>query len=62
MSFWKYEDQPQHVADQNYKSYMCDTPSDIGNLPTTVSPGSTCLVLSNSAVYILNSTGEWKEI
>ena len=62
MSFWKYNDKPMQVADQTYKTFMCDSPSDINNLPTDIAPGSTCLVLSNSVVYVLNSAGSWKQL
>lgn len=44
----------------NIISYVADTESDIINLPTDVSPGSTCIVIETSNVYMLNSKKIWK--
>lgn len=41
-------------------SYMADTPDDVPNLPTTDEQGSTCAIISNADVYVLNSKKEWK--
>lgn len=41
-------------------SYLADKESDVDNLPTTVSPGSTCIVIETSNVYILNTEKVWK--
>ena len=43
-------------------SYTADTVADVANLPTTDKPGSTCLVISNSSVYILNTQKVWVEL
>ena len=42
----------------------CDTEADIASLPAdkTIAPGSSCLVIESSNVYILNSNREWKKI
>jgi hypothetical protein len=52
---------------ESYKviEYVADTTSDINDLPTDmskVSAGSTCFVIEDSSVYMLNSQGEWKQI
>lgn len=62
MAIWKYEDKPQHVADQNYKTFMCDLDVDVKDLPKDVAPGSSCFVLESSAVYILSSDKLWIKI
>lgn len=46
----------------NIREFMCDSPSDLVNLPTDAAPGSTCIVISSSTVYMLNTNKEWKEI
>ncbi len=45
--------------------FVCDTEDDIKNLPTEknkVYPGSTCLVVSTSEIYILNASRQWVKI
>lgn len=47
------------------EDYIADTLADLADLPTDfsdVAPGSTCLVIETSQVFMLNSEGEWKEI
>lgn len=44
------------------KEYVCDTPDDIVNLPRNCGMGSTCIVISTSEVYMMNSKGEWVKI
>lgn len=49
----------------NIKEYVIDTVSDLNTLPTDtrqVGPGSAAICVENSAVYMLNTKGEWKEI
>ena len=42
---------------------ICDTEADVANLPTSnCEPGSTCLCIETSSVYILNSERVWKKI
>ena len=43
---------------------VCDSAADLDNLPKDGSwyPGSTCLVIEDSSVWMLNSTNEWKKI
>lgn len=44
------------------KEFVCDTPDDIANLPQAAGMGSTCVVISTSEVYMMNSKGEWVKI
>lgn len=57
----KYDPQVSPITE-----YACDTEADIQTLPTKASkgiePGSTCLVIATSSVYMLNSNDEQKEI
>lgn len=41
---------------------VADSDSDIISLPTTFSPGSTCIVVASSNVYMLNNQKEWKPL
>lgn len=43
----------------NGKVFICDTESDVENLPTNRTPGSVAKVASTSNIYILNSSGKW---
>ena len=42
--------------------YCCDTREDLAKLPTRDGAGSTCIVIEDSSVHMLNSEGQWKEI
>lgn len=44
------------------KEYVCDTPDDLVNLPRNCGMGSTCIVISTSEVYMMNSKREWAKI
>ena len=44
------------------KEYVCDTPDDVPNLPRNCGMGSTCIVISTSEVYMMNSTQEWVKL
>ena len=44
------------------QDYVCDTADDLTDLPTDVPAGSTAFVIATSKAYMLNSSGEWKEI
>ena len=46
----------------NVVELIIDTAAEIIDLPTNVAPGSTCFVIENSTVYMLNGNGEWKEL
>lgn len=43
----------------NGKVFICDTESDVENLPTNRTPGCVAKVASTSNIYILNSSGKW---
>lgn len=45
--------------------FVADSPNDIKNLPTHMpqcAPGSTCLCISDSSVWMLGSDRIWHEI
>jgi hypothetical protein len=44
------------------KEFVIDTPQDLTSLPTNAAMGSSAIVISTGAVYMLNSSGEWIEI
>lgn len=55
----------------NYSEFICDTESDILNLPTskrngteyaTCSPGSKALVLETKKLYVLANNDRWIEV
>ena len=49
--------------EQKTTEYIADSITDIQNLPTNgVTPGSTCFVIENSALYMLNSQKQWISI
>lgn len=49
-------------AKYSITDYVADTEADINDLPTTVSPGSTCIVIETSNVYMLNNQKQWKQM
>ena len=46
----------------NILQYCCGTREDLTKLPTRDSAGSTCIVIKDSSVHMLDSKGQWKEI
>lgn len=46
----------------NIVAMVADTKADIASLPTTYGAGSTCFVIEDSSVVMLNTNKEWKEI
>ena len=53
----------QGDTDQNnILQYYCDTREDLAKLPTGDGAGSTCIVIEDSSVHMLDSEGQWKEI
>ena len=45
--------------------FVADTEDDIKDLPTDISkvfPGSTCIVVATSDVYMLNNNQEWVKL
>lgn len=41
---------------------MCDTREDIKTLPTSWKSGSSCIVIEDSSVWMLNNKKEWAEL
>ena len=39
---------------------IADTDADVTSLSTHYAPGSTCIVVASSSVYILDNTKTWK--
>ena len=53
----------QGDTDQNnILQYCCDTREDLAKLPTGDGAGSTCIVIEDSLVHMLDSEEQWKEI
>ena len=53
----------QGDTDQNnILQYCCDTREDSAKFPTKDSARSTCIVINDSSVHMLNSEGQWHEI
>jgi hypothetical protein len=44
------------------KDFVADTTADIASLPTNCAPGSSCFVIENSSVWMLNGNNVWQEI
>ena len=58
-----YLKQQSNKNDYNYKEFIVDTDADIADLPTKgVAPGSNCLVVETSDVYILGNDNEWHKL
>lgn len=50
---------------KNIKEFVADTEADVADLPTSsneVDPGSTCIVVATSNVYMLNNQKEWVKL
>lgn len=45
-----------------YQAFVADTESDIASLPTQCAPGSTCLVVGNSSLYVLGNDNIWHKL
>lgn len=45
-----------------YQEFIADTLNDVANLPTSAAPGSTCLVLEDSSIWILGTDETWHTI
>lgn len=68
----------QKTGTPGVRDFYCDEPADVRNLPTSsalgvqqgedtvscqkVYPGSSCMCIGSSEVYILNSLDQWKSI
>ena len=42
--------------------FVADTEADVANLPTTVYPGSLCLITSTSDVYVMDAQKKWVKL
>jgi len=42
--------------------FVADSEEDIAELPTSVQPGSTCIVVATSNVYMLNNQKVWSKL
>lgn len=42
-----------------YMALVADTEADISSLPTSCAPGSTCVVIEGSILYILGNDKIW---
>jgi hypothetical protein len=49
-------------ATYNALEYVCDSDSDIMNLPTDIPMGSTAFVISTHKLFMLNGDKEWVEV
>ena len=58
----KREEKEGNYDIYNILQYCCDTREDLAKLPTGDGAGSTCIVIEDSSVHMLNSEGQWKEI
>ena len=48
-----------HKPNTIWRTYICDTNDDVGNLPTDAPVGSRALVAKNGDLYLLDSQGIW---
>ena len=46
----------------NVSEFVIDSPDDLKKLPQKCAQGSIALCTEDGAVYVKDSTGEWKEI
>lgn len=46
----------------NLVEYVCDLLTDVQDLPTTVAPGSTAIIIENTSVWMLSPEKIWKEL
>ena len=44
------------------KEFICDTETDINNLPVDTAPGSTAIVTDTGSVYMLNNEFRWVKL
>ena len=58
----KREEKEGNYDIYNILQYCCDTREDLAKLPTGDGAGSTCIVIEDSSIHMLNSEGQWKEI
>ena len=64
MAWW--ESAKSQLNNSKERSFFADEEADVANLPTSdedypngIAPGSDCMVIESSNVYILGSDGTW---
>lgn len=50
------------VYEDTNEYFVCDTQSDVQNLPHTAEMGSMAFVIEDSTIWMINSSGTWVEI
>ena len=50
------------VSDPYLGEFVVDTEAEVKELPTHFAPGSTCICIANSSVYMLSNSKEWKKL
>lgn len=50
------------IYNEAIKKYIVDHKADMSQLPTDISPGSTCFVIEDSTNYMLNHQSQWVKI
>lgn len=60
MGYRPMDNSGKTVYDLN--SYVADTEADVAKIPTNNAPGSTCIVIETSDVYMLNTDKKWKKL
>ena len=61
MAWW--ESVKSQLNSSEEKDFYADAAADVADLPKMddgIAPGSTCLVIATSDVYMLDSTDTWK--
>lgn len=58
---YNYIAQGENIS-YNVVELAADFRNDVDTLPTNYAPGSTCLVIEDGSVWMLNSKKEWVEL
>lgn len=58
---YSYISQGEDIA-YNLIQLCADTREDIDDLPTNVAVGSTCIIIEDSSVWMLNNKRKWEEL
>jgi len=45
-----------------YMAFVADMLTDVNKLPTNCAPGSTCIVIENSSLWMLGTDNQWHEM
>ena len=57
----KREEKEEYYDIYNILQYCCDTRENFAKFPTKDSARSTCIVINDSSVYMLDLEEQWKE-